>query len=346
MQDQIEDVRWVASQPVPALRALIREAEHDKIHRQSHPDHPSSSPPPRPFPPLSRAPPPPPSSSSTALKPAYLPREEEPEAVAFVELLKDAFKKLDENSLKKQRLAARGTHLTKTYSTSAITSHRGRPLAKTASLDPAVAKSVPSHKSASAPLPASTAHDTPMQHVIDLTETDTDWDRPSTSRADTTMCMEIDDNDSDSPMDASFFRAEPPPQTRVPPPKPKPQPEPSQSRSSAQTQRTRTGPPPLGMRRAPLLQPSQYTPSQGTKSVNVPRFKPPLLTNTARTANKSGSGTKPVTITSSKPPPRGGATKVAVAPKAAQKKQDPDSSFDVSFDMDVDALEEAMKAYD
>ena len=347
------------------------------------------------------------------------PQEEEPEAVAFVELLKDAFKKLDENSLKKQRLVARAREkqpesslattpidnptgwvtnslsarpLIKTSSASAIcpstkvlqsasisASHpepRGRALAKTASLGlrlnilsgKSTPTSLPSHtlnrdpKPASAPPlpsrastvrnantrqdPTSDDDDTPMQDASDLTETDTEWERPI-SRADTTMCMQVDDDDdSDTGMDVSFFHAEPP-QIRVPVPKPKTQPPHSNtaSRPPAPTQRTRTGPPPLGMRRAPLLQPSQYALSQGT-TMTVPRFKPPLLTPPGGTTNKTRGGTGHATTSSSRPPPRGGATKPAMAPKAAQGTKDADSSFDVSFDMDVDALEEAMKAYD
>ena len=192
--------------------------------------------------------------------------------------------------------------------------------------------------------------DSPMQDVIDLVDTDTEWEKPISgpiSRADTAMYMELDDEDSDTGMDMSFVTLEPSPQIRVPAPKPKPQPpRPNTvSRPPAPTQRTRTGPPPLGMRRAPQLQPSQYSLSQGAKGATVPRFKPPLLAN-AGGVSKGGNGTKPATTTSSRPVPRGSATKVAVAEIAAQRNEDADSSFDVSFDVDADALEETMKAYD
>lgn len=196
--------------------------------------------------------------------------------------------------------------------------------------------------------------DSVMQDVIDLTETDTEWERPISgliSRTDTATYMQVDDCDtySDTAMDVSFIQAElPPPQTRVAAPKPKPRPPQPDTvlRPPAPTQRTRVGPPPLGMRRVPQPQASQYGSSQGSKGVTVPRFKPPLLANGAGTTNKSGSGTKPATTTSSRPPPRGVATKVAVAKTTVRGGQDADSSFDVSFDVDADALEEAMKAYD
>jgi hypothetical protein len=60
----------------------------------------------------------------------------------------------------------------------------------------------------------------------------------------------------------------------------------------------------------------------------------------------SGRGTKPATMTSSRPAPRGSGSKVAVVEIAAHASEDADSSFDVSFDVDADALEEAMKVYD
>lgn len=211
----------------------------------------------------------------------------------------------------------------------------------------------PPARKTNTPEPTLPDGDSLMQDVIDLTESDSDWEKPlfaPTSRADTTMCVQVDDgDDSDTGMDVSFFQPEPPPQTRALAPKPKPQPPQlnTASHSSASTQRTRTGPPPLGMRRAPLLQPSQFSSSQGSKGATVARFKPPLLTNArGGTANKTVSGTKLAATASSKPPSRNGGGKVAVGTKAAQESRDPDSSFDVSFDMDVDALEEAMKAYD
>jgi hypothetical protein len=377
------------------------------------------------------------SSHSTALpnpstsKGKYVPQDGEPEAITFIDLLKDASRQVDHNSKKKQRVVARDkdkerehslgrigmdnrigldTHelsappLTKTSSTSSISSTRapekklsmamsaykpeprGRALAKTASLGaPGVVlvsgkstptslpspnlncdlKLAPAHRlparasvisnvtarKASFPEPTSTDGDSAMQDVIDLVDTDTEWEKPMSGpilRADTTMYMELDDEDSDSGMDMSVFTLEPPPQIRVPVPKPKPQPPQSNtaSRPPAPTQRTRTGPPPLGMRRAPQLQPSQYSSSQGAKGVTVPRFKPPLLANAGGVTNMSGRGTKPATMTSSRPAPRGSGSKVAVVEIAAHASEDADSSFDVSFDVDADALEEAMKVYD
>ncbi|KAF8546549.1 hypothetical protein OG21DRAFT_1579948 [Imleria badia] len=375
-------------------------------------------------------------SRPSASKEKYTPQDDEPEAMIFIELLKDASKQVDENSKKKERavrakekgkereqslgrsgvdnrtgldtsnLSARP--LTKTSSASAIMSTRapvkilsasmsaykhelrGRASAKTdSSSAPAVrlasGKSTPTSlpspnlncdlklapayglpsgtsnisnanhttaRRATFPEPASNDGDTAMD-VIDLSETDTEWEKPisgTTLRADTTMYMELDDEDSDNGMDVSFFKPEPPPATRIPAPKSKPQPpQPnSTSRPPAPTQRARTGPPPLGMRRAPQLQPSQYSSSQGSKGVTAPRFKPPLLASAGGTSSKGGSGIKPATTTagSSRPPPRGGVTKVPVAETAAPASQDADSSFDVSFDVDADALEEAMKAYD
>lgn len=190
--------------------------------------------------------------------------------------------------------------------------------------------------------------DSAMQDVIDLTETDTEWERPisgAKSRTDTVMHMQVDDDNTygDAAMDVSFVQAELPPQTRVAVPTPQSN---TASRPPAPTQRTRTGPPPLGMRRTPQLQASQYGSSQGSKGMAVPRFKPPLVAIGGGTANKSGSGTKPTTTTRSRLPPRGGATKVAVVETTLRGNEDADSSFDVSFGMDADALEEAMRAYD
>ena len=366
-------------------------------------------------------------------KQKYIPQDKEPEAVAFIELLKDASKQVDHNSEKKQRVAARekdnerehsmarigidnrtglDTHnlsarpITKTSSAFVIPptkapektlsasmsayqpKPRGRALAKTESLGaPAVIvsgkstptslpspnlncdpKLAPAHRlparasnisnasratarKASFQEPTSNDGDSMMQDVIDLVDTDTEMERPISgpiSRADTTMYMELDDEDSDSGMDVSFFTPAPALQIRVPVPKPKPQPlqSNSASRPLAPTQRTRAGPPPLGMRRAPQLQPSQYSSSQGAKGMTVPRFKPPLLASAGVVTNKGGSSTRPATTASSRPAPRSSATKMAVAKIAARGNEDADSSFDVSFDVDADALEEAMKAYD
>ncbi|KAG8216814.1 hypothetical protein J3R82DRAFT_7068 [Butyriboletus roseoflavus] len=355
------------------------------------------------------------SSHSTALpnpstsKLKYIPREEEPEAMAFIELLKDVSKQLDQNSEKKQRLVARAKEkgrerslgrssidnrtgfntndlsarpLIKTSSASAICpvgsstrpvertsstfmstckpESRGRVLEKTASwgapgvdlvsgkstrtsfpstnlncdlkLAPTRTSNIPNtHPTAARK--ASTLEppddgDCAMEDVIDLTATDTEWERPISgpmSRTDTATYMQVDDDNmySDTAMDISFSQGGAPPQTRVAAPKPKlqpPQPTTS-SRPPAPTQRTRTGPPPLGMRRAPQLQPFQYSSSQCSKSVTVPRFKPPLLAN-GRSTNKSRSGVKPATTTSSKPPPRGKTIKVARAETAARGTQD------------------------
>jgi hypothetical protein len=49
-------------------------------------------------------------------------------------------------------------------------------------------------------------------------------------------------------------------------------------------------------------------------------------------------------MTSSKAAPRGSATKVAAAEIAAQGSEDAGSAL--SFDVDADALEEVMRAYD
>ena len=62
--------------------------------------------------------------------------------------------------------------------------------------------------------------------------------------------------------------------------------------------------------------------------------------------NKGMSSTKPATTINSRPAPRGSATKVTTAEIAAQGSEDADSSFNVSFDVDEDALQEMMKAYD
>ncbi|KAF9233427.1 hypothetical protein BU15DRAFT_66611 [Melanogaster broomeanus] len=144
--------------------------------------------------------------------------------------------------------------------------------------------------------------DSPMDGVVlDLNETDAEWEKhisvsPAT-RAVTTTYLPVDEEDSDMGMDISFcYPISPQPQPHVPVPTPKPNP--SQinitSRQLAPAQRARTGPPPLGMRRLPHLQPSQYTLSQTSKSAAVPRFKPPLRANGGGT----GSDTKPVTPTS------------------------------------------------
>ncbi|KAF8842941.1 hypothetical protein BDN67DRAFT_965101, partial [Paxillus ammoniavirescens] len=185
---------------------------------------------------------------------------------------------------------------------------------------------------------------------VDLNGTDAEWRDISSDRAmcvDTTS-MQVDDEDSDLGMDVSLFQripSQPQPlqQHRVPAPK-----LPSQiniiPRQPAPTQRPRTGPPLLGMRRTPQLQPSQYTPSQTSKNVTVPRFKPPLLPNGRGVGSGGGSSAKP--STTNKQPPRKMSTKEGKAEVGTRGVQDPDSSFDVSFDVDEDALEEAMKAYD
>ena len=220
-----------------------------------------------------------------------------------------------------------------------------RLLTQTSNISNAVARK------GSFPETTSNGGDSTMQDTIDLTETDTEWEKSISGpilRGDATIYMKSDDEDSDVGMDVSFFKPDPPPQTRIAVPKPKPRPpQPNTaSRLPTATQRTRAGPPPLGMRRAPQLQPSQYSSTQGPKGATRPRFKPPLLASAGGAMNKNGSGSKPAATTSSKRPPRGGATKLPVAEIAARASQDADSSFDVSFDVDADALEEAMKAYD
>ena len=125
-------------------------------------------------------------------------------------------------------------------------------------------------RNASSPNPRSTTRqcDARRHRVIDVIETDSEWERSifgPISRADTTTYVELDDEeDSDAGMDMPFFTLGPPPQIRVPALKPKPQPN-TASRPPALTQRTRTGPPPLGMCRAPQLQPSQYIPLQAPR---------------------------------------------------------------------------------
>ena len=207
-------------------------------------------------------------------------------------------------------------------------------------------------------LPPPNDGDIAMQDVIDLSETDTECQKPISgpiSRADTAMCVESDDEESDDAMDVSFYKPEPPPRACAPAPKSNPRASQSTTmpRPLATTQRTRAGPPPLGMRRAPQPQPSQYSATQGTKGVTVPRFKPPLLASAGGSTSKSGNNSKPATATSSsslRPPPRGGAdggaNRAPTAKTTSRRPQDPDSSFDVSFDVDPVALEEAMRPYD
>ncbi|KIK98895.1 hypothetical protein PAXRUDRAFT_823313 [Paxillus rubicundulus Ve08.2h10] len=186
---------------------------------------------------------------------------------------------------------------------------------------------------------------------VDLNATDAEWRDINSDRAmclDTTS-MQVNDEHDDLGMDVALFQ-------RVPS-----QPQPSQQhrvlglkppsqinitpRQQALTQRPRTGPPLLGMRRPPQLLLSQHTLSQTPKNMTVPRFKPPLLPNGGRAG--SGSGAKPSTTNLTlKQPPRRTFMKEGKAEVDKRGVQDPDSSFDVSFDMDEDALEEAMKAYD
>ncbi|KAF9225896.1 hypothetical protein BS17DRAFT_765639 [Gyrodon lividus] len=191
--------------------------------------------------------------------------------------------------------------------------------------------------------------------VVDFNATGAEWEKNISfgraTCADTTIPMQVDDGDSDIGMDVSFFQRvppqpRPPPQYRVPVPTP-----PSQAnvmpRQPVPTQRPRMGPPPLGMRRPPQFQFSQYSLSQTSKSATVPRFKSPLLANGSKGGDRGGSGAKPATTTFTlKQPPRSVFTKQGDAEAETGGAQDPDSSFDVSFDVDGDALEEAMKAYD
>ncbi|KAG6335701.1 hypothetical protein ID866_3381 [Astraeus odoratus] len=122
-------------------------------------------------------------------------------------------------------------------------------------------------------------------------------------------------------------------------------------------------PPQLGMRRPALLSAnphhstaypmsSQYsTPSQVRKGT-VPRFKPPLL-NTATAASRARVERSSTSIASTDPQTDSG---IRGAHKAIPQRQngtssaplkaDPDSSFDISLELDVDVLEEAMRPYD
>lgn len=70
----------------------------------------------------------------------------------------------------------------------------------------------------------------------------------------------------------------------------------------------------------------------------MPRFKPPRMTNHAAPPTacpRTKDGAAAVTRDGN-----GERTWGSLA------EADPDSSFDVSFDMDIDALEEAMRPYD
>lgn len=138
---------------------------------------------------------------------------------------------------------------------------------------------------------------------------------------------------------------------------------PSTTQQQLSTGQGRPGPPrrpQLGMRRPPLLSsntqrnpaqphPSQYSiPSHVPKGTTVPRFKPPLLGTSGQKvpAQKVSAG-------SGLPRPRlgGGDTQDRYARRQNEMTRltsdtDPDSSFDISFDLDMDVLEEAMRPYD
>ncbi|KIJ61611.1 hypothetical protein HYDPIDRAFT_115774 [Hydnomerulius pinastri MD-312] len=195
--------------------------------------------------------------------------------------------------------------------------------------------------------------------VVDLNDTDTEWEKDvNLSRAmcvdSTATFMHLDDDD-DMGLDVSFFQpALPQPLTQKPKPAPAPAPAPAPpttqrpysttQRPPGASQRPRAGPPPLGMRRAPQLQSTQYSPSQAPKGVIVPRFKPPLLANGRGAV--AGGGTRQTAGATSYTLKANSRSRVMGEEEDIRGTQDPDSSFDVSFGVDVDALEEAMKAYD
>ncbi|KAL4072536.1 hypothetical protein V8B97DRAFT_1870380 [Scleroderma yunnanense] len=130
--------------------------------------------------------------------------------------------------------------------------------------------------------------------------------------------------------------------------------------------------PQLGMRRAAVLPsntqcnathspPSQYSiPSQLPKSTTVPRFKPPLLSTPAvqkAPAQKASAGnafTRPqvgsvasgARDTQDTSRCQEGHARRQSEMSRLSSDTDPDSSFDVSFDLDMDVLEEAMRPYD
>ncbi|KAH7886881.1 hypothetical protein F5I97DRAFT_2019457 [Phlebopus sp. FC_14] len=185
-------------------------------------------------------------------------------------------------------------------------------------------------------------------------------------------CMQVDvvasKNDADMAMDVSFCQS---PRALAPP---KITPKSKLTVPPSPTQRLPSQrPPPLGMRRPALLSGasqslgfpgSQYSLSQtsGTKGT-VPKFKPPLLSETC--GNKP-SGTSHGLSSKTDPPSRrtsnrpvfnaeskvrstrlnGDDARVSKGDMISIPQQDPDSSFDVSFDVDADALEETMRAYD
>ena len=143
-------------------------------------------------------------------------------------------------------------------------------------------------------------------------------------------------------MVTSFFTLEPPPQIRVPALKPKPQPNTQAPLAPARTQRTRT----VLRHWTCVVPPTPAFFFAGAKAVTIMRFKPPLLANAGVVTNQGGSGTMAAMTISSRPAPRGSATKVVTVEIAAPGSEDTNSSFNMSFDVDTDALEEVMKAYD
>ena len=131
--------------------------------------------------------------------------------------------------------------------------------------------------------------------------------------------------------------------------------------------------PQLGMRRPAVLSsniqrnsphphPSQYSISSHVpKGTTVPRFKPPLLSTPA--AQKASAQKVSAESTFTRPRVGGVASGVGRDTQDVSRRQegharrqremprsssetDPDSSFDISFDLDMDVLEEAMRPYD
>ncbi|KAG2116469.1 uncharacterized protein F5147DRAFT_673077, partial [Suillus discolor] len=137
-----------------------------------------------------------------------------------------------------------------------------------------------------------------------------------------------------------------------------------QSRHAVAPSATQRGPPPLGMRRQhnlpnsgfPLSQSryattqSPYAASQakGQKPVTLPPFKPPLL---KKPNPKAVPAPKQVFQTPESPPTSTPELVKDDSNEDGQEEEDKlgaagaDSSFDVSFDVDVDALEATMRQY-
>ena len=130
--------------------------------------------------------------------------------------------------------------------------------------------------------------------------------------------------------------------------------------------------PQLGMRRPAVLSsniqrnsphphPSQYSISSHVpKGTTVPRFKPPLLSTPA--GQKASAQKVSAENTFTRPRIGGAVSGVRDIQDISRRQEgharrqkemsrsssetDPDSSFDISFDLDIDVLEEAMRPYD